>query len=53
MGTAIHNKTLPKGEELIYLKRCVYGHAEKLIKNLVTTSDNYEMAWGNALGMII
>lgn len=37
--------TITKVEKLHYLKTCLKGESELLIRNLTTTSDNYERAW--------
>ena len=39
-----NNGKLSKVQKLVYLKRCLRGSAEKLICNLATTEDNYEVA---------
>ena len=38
------NPKLSNVQKLIYLKRCLTGPAERLIKNLETTEDNYDNA---------
>ncbi|KMQ90572.1 bel12-ag transposon polyprotein [Lasius niger] len=41
----VGDKSLSKVEQLHYLKTCVKGDAEQLIRNLPATEDNFERAW--------
>ena len=42
--TAVHSRKLSNVEKLVYLKQCVHGPADSLIKNLATTGENYQVA---------
>ena len=42
--TAVHSRKLTNVEKLVYLKQCVHGPADSLIKNLATTGENYQVA---------
>lgn len=41
----VGDESLSKIEQLHYLKTCVKGNAEQVIRNLPATEDNFERAW--------
>ncbi|XP_025160504.1 uncharacterized protein LOC112589864 [Harpegnathos saltator] len=44
-SVVVSNGAVSDVEKLHYLKTCVRGDAEQLIKNLAITSDNFNRAW--------
>ena len=40
----VHNRSIPPVQKLVYLKSCLKGSAARVIQNIATTDDNYDVA---------